>query len=266
MYIVLLGLVVALAAGRTVERTESIESQSWYLAMNLNPEDGHMMDYVTGWTEDKFIGTYADALTKDYLNRVIWRHPVNYMTLVRHQGGEVDAVKVFRLKEKGRSLLSMFRNVDPGREVVTEGGPLQESVGANAHNLNDDPIFSVGGDVGFNWNNDDNGHRLVMTGGFIASATENSDKTRGFGNDFWCNPKTEVSVGEQNLAHEISNQDRSAGYWQGSDNGSGYARGGPVYGNYAIYVSEDADSFPAPGYKLGLKVVVESRNVLLQEL
>ena len=73
LYIVLVGLIATLAEGGTIERVERVETNSWYLAMNLNPEDGHKMGYGTGWTEDIFVGTYADALTKDYLNRVIWR-------------------------------------------------------------------------------------------------------------------------------------------------------------------------------------------------
>ena len=155
--------------------------------------------------------------------------------------------------------------MDPGREVVTEGGPLQESVGANAPNLEDDPVFSAGGDVAFNWNNNDNGHRLVMTGGILTNtSTESTDVTRGFGNDFFCNPKTGISFGRRKCAHEISNQVQSGAYWQGSDNSNeeSYLQKGPVYGQYAIYVSKDADHFPFPGYQLGLKVDVHPLNTL----
>ena len=264
--LVIVGLIINLVQGATTERIERVESKSWYLAMNLNPGDGHVMDYTTGWTERSFIGTYKEALTKDYLNRAIWGHPVSYIALVRHQAGEMDAVKVFRFKESARSLLSRFQDMDPGRDVVTEGGPLQESISRNAQNMEHDPVFSVGGDLGFNWNNDDNGHRIVLTGGVIASKSENSDKSRGFGNDFWCNPRTGVTFGSGAYGHEISNQVRSELFWQGADNGSRYSRGAPVYGNYAIYVSEDADSFPEPGYKLELKVRVQSTGFILQEL
>ena len=44
---------------------------------------------------------------------------------------------------------------------MTEGGPIQESVGVNAQNLGDDPVFSVGGDLAFNWGYFDNGHRIT---------------------------------------------------------------------------------------------------------
>ena len=68
----------SIVEGRTIEKIERVESKTWHLAMNLNPSDGHIMDYTTGWTDDRFIGTYSGALNKDYLNRFVWRHPVNY--------------------------------------------------------------------------------------------------------------------------------------------------------------------------------------------
>ena len=183
---------------------------------------------------------------------------------------EVDAVKVFRFRQPDRSLLSRFQAVDPGREVVTEGGPLQGSIGANAQNLGDDPIFSVGGDLAFNWNNWDNGHRIVMTGGYLTPLGASTDGTRGLGNHFSVNPVTGV-VNEDIWKHEISNiQDcQSSGCHyaggnfliQGTDHGGG--RGhlitGPVYGNYAIYVSKDATSFPRPGHRLDLEVSSEEQ-------
>jgi len=254
-------------SSRSIERTEKVETDTWYLGMNLNPADGHVMGYATGWAQDVFIGTYTDALTKDYLNRVIWRHPVSYIAIVRHQAGEVDAVKVFRFRESGRSLLSRFQDMNPGREVVTEGGPLQESVSKSAQNMEDDPIFSVGGDLAFNWGYTDNGHRIVLTGGNLSPAGVNDDNTHGLGNDFMCNPHTGVSYSNK-WSHEISNiQDCPNSKWstscqvqlQGSDSGTkkDMLINGPVYGNYAIYVSEDAKSFPGPGRKLELEMKVE---------
>ena len=35
--------------------------------MNLNPSDGHIMDYTTGWDDGADIGNADTALTKDYL-------------------------------------------------------------------------------------------------------------------------------------------------------------------------------------------------------
>ena len=53
--------------------------------MNLNPRDGHIMDFTTGWDDGDDIGNTDTALTKDYLNKVVWNMPVNYVGIVRHQ-------------------------------------------------------------------------------------------------------------------------------------------------------------------------------------
>ena len=196
--------------------------------------------------------------------RWVWRQPADYIAIVRHQHGVVDAVKVFRFKYWGISLLERFRDVSPGRWIVTEGGPLQEEVANNAANLHDDPIFSVGGDLAFNWCNGNNGHRIVMTGGFLAprwtTINVDDDNTHGLGNHFACNCEA-GNDGYAEWEHEISNiQDCPNALClnqvqQGTDHGSGPTlKSGPVYGNYAIYVSRDADSFPSPGFQLELNV------------
>ena len=121
-YLTLGSMIIPLQAA-PLNKLEDDESSVWYLAMNLNPADGHVMDYTTGkkswenfacdhelkmyviqlqnlfaevslmrvfypalksecesqqthssnlssgWSEDKFIGTYRAALSQDYLNR-----------------------------------------------------------------------------------------------------------------------------------------------------------------------------------------------------
>lgn len=53
--------------------------------MNLNPSDGHIMDYTTGWDDDYDIGSAGTAVTKDYLNKTVWNKPVNFIAIIRHQ-------------------------------------------------------------------------------------------------------------------------------------------------------------------------------------
>ena len=53
--------------------------------MNLNPSDGHIMDYTTGWADDFNIGSKSTAFTEDYLNREVWKMPINNIAIVRHQ-------------------------------------------------------------------------------------------------------------------------------------------------------------------------------------
>ena len=57
----------------------------WYLGMNLNPDDGHIMDYTTGWDDGYNIGSASTALVKDYLSSEVWDIPVNNIAIVRHQ-------------------------------------------------------------------------------------------------------------------------------------------------------------------------------------
>ena len=53
--------------------------------MNLNPDDGHIMDYTTGWDDGYDIGNHSTALVKDYLSSEIWRMPVHSIAIVCHQ-------------------------------------------------------------------------------------------------------------------------------------------------------------------------------------
>ena len=80
---------------------------------------------------------------------------------------------------------------------MTEGGPLQESISAMAKNLEDDPVFSVNGDLAFNWVYTNNGVRIVLTGGHLSAADSNVENTHGLGNH--------ISFGEHTGAREISN-------------------------------------------------------------
>lgn len=240
---------------------------TWNLGMNLNPSDGHVMGYETGWSDDSSIGSLKEALIKDYLNQTVWNTPANHIAIVRHHQGALDAVKVFTFKHWGLSLSHRFKDTDPGRNVVSEGGPVQVYTTPGAHNLVDDPIFSVGGDLAFNWGYSRNGARLVLTGGHLSGADVDDDNTHGFGNNFWVRPKMiEDPEASPGWAHEISNN-QDCPYpsctqvtgvkIQGTDHGSGSTlKGGPVYGNYALYVSDDVTSFPTDGLKLGTSVIV----------
>ena len=250
---------------------EKEECGSWYLGMNLNPSDGHIMGYETGWSDDSSIGTLEDALIRDYLNQTVWNMPTKYMAIVRHHQGKLDAVKVFTFKHWGLSLSHRFKDTDPGRNVVTEGGAVQEYTVRGAHNLGDDPIFSVGGDLAFNWGYSYNGARLVLTGGHLSGADVDDDNTHGFGNNFAIRPKmVEDPEANPDWAHEISNiQDcpypsctqRVGVRIQGTDHGSGPTlKGGPAYGNYAIYISDDSASFPTDGTELEINVKIMCKN------
>ena len=138
-----------------------------------------------------------------------------------------------------------------GREIATKGGPKQVFMVEKMANNNDDPIFSLPGDLAINWWYTDNGVRIALTGGFLSPANVNDANTHGLGMDFHINGKT-ASSASVHWKHEISNiQDcpypscpATSTKIQGTDHGT-LLKSGPVYGNYAIYVSKNARRFPS---------------------
>ena len=150
--------------------------------------------------------------------------------------------------------------MDPGRQIVTEGGPIQESIAENAENIDDDPIFAVDGDLAFNWIYFNNGNRITLTGGHLSEADSNDDNTRGIGNTYSGNVKEGIRTNE----YYISDVTRAAGTdkytVQGTDHGSKLT-GGPAYGNYAIFVSTRKVWFPRPGTTLKMSIPMFSGNL-----
>ena len=130
----------------------------------------------------------------------------------------------------------------------------------NMKNSFDDPIFSVSGDIAINWWYSNNGNRIALTGGHLSDELVNDDNTHGIGNHYTVDGKTGISSYPQ-WKHGISNiQDcprpscpRENVKIQGTDHGRSL-RSGPVYGNYAIYVSKDADRFPIDKMMLKLEM------------
>jgi len=242
------------------EDSEESECGNWYLGMNLNPADGHIMDYTTGWASSESIGMNSEALTKDYLNELVWKESANMIAIVRHQQGVVDAVKVFNFTEHGLSMIQRFQDMNPGRIFASEGGPVQVTIAADAENLSDDPIFSVGGDLVINWAYGNNGVRIALSGGHLSPAGLNDNNTHGLGIHFSCDPLT-GTVQHDEWKFEITNIQYcpypkcKSVVSQGTDHGPlDDFISGPVYGNYAIYVSRNAEAFPSPGAKLDLVV------------
>ena len=102
-----------------------------------------------------------------------------------------------------------------------------------------------------NWWYSNNGVRIALTGSHLSDASSNDENTHGLGNHLCFSISTGQPTGPS-CAHEISNiQDcrfpscpSKNVIVQGRDHGTDY-KSGPVYGNYAIYVSKYAMRFPA---------------------
>ena len=149
-------------------------------------------------------------------------------------------------------LTSFFFFLSKGRNTVTTGGSIQNFTIANITNIDDDPIFSISGDIAMNWNFSDNGVRIALTGGHFNDAVPNECSVDGMGIDLGLSEVPKGSRGKSPSEIEISNikkcpiteSDFSHKNIQGKNHGDHY-KSGVVYGNYAIYVSNSTTKFPS---------------------
>ena len=145
---------------------------------------------------------------------------------------------------------------------MTTGGSIQNFAIPNIENVDNDPIFSVDGDIAVNWlYGQDNGVRIALTKGHF-SAEENFDHNiDGLGIDLGL--RKDKIEGEK-YKIEVSNIQNCSGSpcgpsqqkIQGKDHGD-YYESGVVYGNYAIYVSNSTTKFP---YDQKLNLVMKSKK------
>ena len=134
---------------------------------------------------------------------------------------------------------------------MTAGGSIQNFTIPNITNVDDDPIFSVSGDIAMNWWYADNGVRIVLKGGHLSAQNENDYNTNGLGIHLALKGGKRDKEKIANYKLEISNfQDcprplcaRGKLKVQGKNHGK-FFKSGPVYGNYAIYVSNSTAKFP----------------------
>ena len=153
-----------------------------------------------------------------------------------------------------------FSLLPEGRAIATIGGLKQVYTIQNVTNKSDDPIFSVPGDIALNWWYGDNGCHIALTGGHLSPSDVNDDNTHDFGNHFHIDPKSAKDL-DSKYKHEIPNiqycpypscpDDHVK--LQRSDHGIAF-KSGAVYGNYAIFVSKNAQRFPICRIKLMLEM------------
>ena len=143
---------------------------------------------------------------------------------------------------------------------MTVGGSIQNFTIPNITNVDDDPIFSVSGDIAMNWWYADNGVRIVLTGGHLSAENEYDHNTNGLGIHLALKKEKRSEENHAIYRLEISNiQDcpsrKCPGVKlkvQGKNHGKVF-KSGPAYGNYAIYVSNSTAKFPTD-QNLGLVI------------
>ena len=256
-------------------------SKEWNLAMNISPSDGNIMDYCsTYWYQDENHSWGDKYFDKDYVSDSYRTVKAQYIAVVRHNRGTPDAVKVWRFKEK-KALVSWFDN-GVTRTIATQGGDIYwEILGSNKAG---DPIFSVDGDLAFNWIYYDNGCRIALSGGYLAAEHVNDHNTHGIGvnnhiRDFAnCVPDSDQCRAEVTLIQDcpllpyMSNGTYVAcGKTESLGNDS---TGGTTmcdytkdmkYGDYAIYVSEKYDFFPMFLIRILTETVIDRTFFTLRE-
>ena len=66
---------------------------------------------ISGWNIGTQIGSPDEAFKKDYLDSKVWSSLAAYIAIARHQGGVVDAFKVFKFNKGGSSLLTRYDQI-----------------------------------------------------------------------------------------------------------------------------------------------------------
>ena len=133
---------------------------------------------------------------------------------------------------------------------MTSGGSIQNFTIPNRENVDDDPIFSVSGDLAMNCRSSDNGIRIALTGGHFSANESTQHNTDGLGIDLGLVEENQTEKPTYKI--EISNIQSCSSFAcknteqkiQGKDHGTHY-KNGVVYGNYAIYVSNGTTKFPS---------------------
>ena len=103
-----------------------------------------------------------------------------------------------------------------------------------------------------NWWYGDNGVRIALDGGHLSEEAVNDDNTHGLGNHLAADGKNGVEKKKQ-YKIEISNiqdcpffscESKQLKVHGKNHGGASELKSVPIYGNYAIYVSQNATMFP----------------------
>jgi len=233
----------------------------WKLAFNIHPSDGHNLGYgADAWDDDKDIGVDGEAFKADYKSYDVTIEIANFIAIVRHQNGTCEAARVWKFLESGNTLHDYLDTEKTSRLVATSPKYIYSYISPSMDAKNKDPIFAVDdGALTFNWWYGNNGARIAnsrtyYTGG-LPAADLNDDSYHGLGGEFGANTQNGAS---------------STGWWydvgvyqgkcwasacaiHGTDHGPNF-KDGKMYGQYAIYTSDEASIFPCQGEDLEISM------------
>jgi len=227
-----------------INSTKVVLAARWKLAFNIHASDGHNFGYSqNAWEDDLNVGSDKRAFTADYKNYDATLKIANYIAIVRHQKGVCDAAKVWKFLSPGKTLEEYLDSKKSSRLQPTSANHIWEYKSPEMMSGKYDPIFSVNGKLVFNWLYRDNGVRIGVSGNYrgrgALTASINDDTFVGLGNSFALDHQYygwyEQDVGVYKDYEHLGSQ--------GTDHGSSL-KDGMLLGQYAIYISDAAETFP----------------------
>ncbi|GMH92953.1 hypothetical protein TL16_g12498 [Triparma laevis f. inornata] len=237
--------------------------EGWSLAINVNPSDGNNMGFgSSSWSGSSPLGTYANALTHDYVSTSAYSKKSNYVAIVRHAVGSsvCQAVKVFKWNTEGQTF-SQHMSVLTHDNDAAQATLTSSDVPSDLQDITLDPIFGNGGDLQVNYWYGNNGVRMVLTGAFgypDTANSANSDDIHGLGNEMGAN--TENLEGNATYWHDVAQRYNADCGGEscpvmGTDSGPAWSTPGSISYQYAIYTSETASEFVCEGESLATEIV-----------
>jgi len=232
------------------------DGYDWKLALNIHASDGHNFGYgADAWDHKIDVGTKANAFTADYKNYLVTLETANSIAIVRHQNGTCEAARVWEFLADGKTLYDYLDLDQTKRLVATKGNWTSSDISSTMVDKHKDPIFAVDGALVFNWVSAGDGTRIgnskaYCSGNDLPAENVNSNSYMGLGNEQGA--RTDLGQGSAawwfDLGIQACKIDRTYRV-QGSDHGTRFVDG-TFYGQYAVYVSDAAKTFPCRGMTL----------------
>jgi len=233
----------------------------WKLAFNIHPADGHNMGYgADAWDNDKDVGADGKAFKADYKSYDATIEIANFVAIARHQNGTCEAARVWKFLEPGNTLHDYLDTQKTSRLVATTPKHIYSYLSTSMAAKDKDPIFGVDdGALTFNWWYGNNGARIANSktyyNGVLPAASLNDDSYHGLGGEFGAD--TQNGASSTAFWYDVAvYQGKCMGkscFIQGSDHGTQFADG-TMYGQYAIYVSDESEAFPCKGEDLEISM------------
>jgi len=227
----------------------------WKLALNIHGADWHNFGYgAEAWEDDSDVGTDATAFIADYKNYDVTLETANFIAIVRHHNGICEAARVWEFMAYGKTLQMYLDSHNTSRLIATYDNYTSSYISSTMVDKHLDPIFAEDGALVFNWRYSDNAVRIGNSRTFcgkdgLPAANVNSDDYLGLGND--------IGFGHENFWLDVGLQDCGLSWKnraQGGDHGDHYHGGKNLLGQYAVYVSDEATTFPCEGVDLQISM------------